>query len=243
MMIRAAGGPGSVSPLDFNERKQPLPRTTWIAIGVVAAAHVAVGLVLYYQRFEMAVQAPADPGDRPITLTFDPPPKPPVVQPTPKTPVAPNPIHKTPAPASPTDTLPADTSDPHPTDGVTISITHTPPDPVKVAPSATVAPEPLAAITNPSWLRQPNADQMMRAYPNRAITAGVSGSATLNCGVRADGSVGDCAVVSETPGDYGFGRAAQGLSRYFRINPRTVNGAAVDGARVSISLRFTLPKD
>lgn len=72
MMIRTAGGPGSVSPLDFNERKQPLPRTTWIAIGLVAAAHVAVGLVLYYQRFELAAQTPADPGDRPITLTFDP---------------------------------------------------------------------------------------------------------------------------------------------------------------------------
>ena len=49
-------------------------------------------------------------------------------------------------------------------------------------------------------------------------------------------------VSRETPGGYGFGRAAQGLSRHFRVNPRTVNGAA-EGSRVNINLRFNLPTD
>lgn len=241
MMIRAAGSPGQVSPLDFNERKQPLPRTTWIAIGLVAAAHVAVGVVLYYQRFELAAQP--TPEEPPIfKVTFDPPPKPPVVQPTPKTPAAPNAIHKTAAPSQPTSTLPATTTDGPPIPGPTITIAEKVADPIDTGPPATTTqPEPPAVITNPSWIRQPTANQMMQAYPNRAITAGISGSVSLNCSVRADGSVGDCAVTRETPGNYGFGRAAQGLSRYFRINPRTVNGAAVDGARVAINLRFTLP--
>jgi protein TonB len=54
--------------------------------------------------------------------------------------------------------------------------------------------------------------------------------------------VTDCNVQSETPGGYGFGRAAQGLSRHFRVNPRTVNGAA-EGSRVNINLRFAPPED
>lgn len=240
MMIRTAGGPGPVSPLDFNERKQPLPRTTWIAIGVVAAAHLAVGIVLYYQRFEIAAQEAAPYEDPHVTVTMEPLPKP--VVPTPKVPAAPNAIHKTPAPTQPTATLPATTTDGPPVTGPAISIAEPVKDPVVTAPPATT-PEPPAVIVNPSWIRQPTASQMMQAYPNRAITAEVSGSVSLNCAVRADGTVGDCAVTRETSGNYGFGRAAQGLSRYFRINPRMVNGAAVDGARVIINLRFNLPQD
>jgi protein TonB len=83
---------------------------------------------------------------------------------------------------------------------------------------------------------------MTRAYPDRAIAADVAGSASLNCLVLPSGAVTDCNVLRETPGGYGFGRAAQGLSRHFRVNPRTVNGAA-EGSRVNINLRFTPPAD
>ena len=242
MMIRAAGGPGPVSPLDFNERKQPLPRATWIAIGVVAAAHLAVGVVLYYQRFELAAQPVAP--ERTIEVSFETLPKRPEPKPTPTPPkpAAPNAIHETPVPAQPTETLAAETTKGPPVEGITITTTHPVTEPVETARPATIS-EPPAVITNPSWIRQPSASQMMQAYPTRALTAEVAGSVSLNCAVRADGAVGDCAVTRETPGNYGFGRAAQGLSRYFRINPRTVNGAAVDGARVNINLRFNLPAD
>ncbi|RZJ03928.1 MAG: energy transducer TonB [Brevundimonas sp.] len=94
-------------------------------------------------------------------------------------------------------------------------------------------------IRNPSWISQPTGAQLMRAYPTAAITREMEGSARLNCLVLPTGSVTDCNVVSET-GNIGFGRAAQSLSRYFRINPRTVNGAA-EGSRVDIGIRFTLP--
>ena len=83
---------------------------------------------------------------------------------------------------------------------------------------------------------------MTRAYPARAINAGIAGSASLNCLVLPTGAVTDCNVARETPGGYGFGRAAQGLSRQFRVNPRTVNGAA-QGSRVNINLRFNPPAD
>ena len=80
----------------------------------------------------------------------------------------------------------------------------------------------------------------MRAYPQRALRAEVGGSAMLNCLVQASGRVTDCRLNSETPGGYGFGRAAQGLTRYFQISPRTVNGAA-EGSRVNIGIRFNPP--
>jgi protein TonB len=83
---------------------------------------------------------------------------------------------------------------------------------------------------------------MMRAYPSAAESRGVSGVANLTCLVRVDGSLTGCAVASETPGNQGFGRAAMSLTRYFRLSPRTVDGQAVDGARVSMAIRFNLPE-
>ena len=240
MMIRTAGGPGPVSPLDFNERRQPLPRTTWMVIGVVAAAHMAVGVALYYQRFEIE-PPPVD--EAPATRTFIidmPKPKPPEpVKPT-EAPPPPNaPVHQTPLPSLPTEVIHAVPADTLVTSN-TITLTEVVPEPVPDAQPTAEPPKP-AVIRNPTWDRQPTAAQMMRAYPQRAIAGKVSGRASLTCAVRASGAVSDCVVNSESPSGYGFGRAAQELSRYFRVNPRTVNGAAVD-ARVNINLRFTLPE-
>jgi len=247
MMIRTAGGPGLVSPIDFHERKtRRLSRSTWTAIAIVAAAHAAVGIALYYQRFELKQMVMDEPPTitGPI-ITLEPPPK---VEPKPEVtkPVAPNPrLHPTPAPVTPTDTLPVPINpDARPSDGPTISF---PPvdNPVDRAPPATQPqPEPPAVrvIRNPSWISQPNADQMMRAYPNTALQRGLAGSATLNCLVGANGRVSDCAVTGETPSGAGFGAAAQRLSRHFRINPRTVDGAA-EGSRVAINLRFVPPAE
>ena len=79
MMIRTAGGPGLISPIDFGERRKPLPRSTWLVIGVVALAHVGVGVALYNQRFEIAIAAPPDPGPPITVLMHRPKPPEPVV--------------------------------------------------------------------------------------------------------------------------------------------------------------------
>lgn len=243
MMMKTAGGPGGVSPLDFHERRPSLPRQTWVAIGLVAAAHVGLGVVLYNQRFEIA--APEPTVEPPTTMvTFEVPrPKPEPVKADSK-PAAPNaPVHRTPAPTTATETLPAVPAEGPVAPSTTVSLSEPVRDPTPdAAPAVEPTPKPPSVIANPSWVRQPTGQQLMRAYPDRAINAKVSGSASLNCAVRADGNVGDCRVVDETPGGYGFGRAAQDLSRYFRINPRTVNGQAVDGARVNIRLQFRLPE-
>ena len=245
MMIRTAGGPGLVSPIDFHERKGPkLSRSAWIAIGLVATAHIGVGVALYYQRFEMKLPPIEEtpPMTGPI-ITLEPPPKP---KPVESKPAAENPpIHHPDAPPTTIDVLKVPINpDAKPTTGPTISF---PPveHPTPEAPPArepVAEPPPARVIRNPSWVRQPTAEQMMRAYPDRAIAAGTAGSVSLNCLVEANGSVSDCAVAGETPAGQGFGRAAQNLSRHFRVSPRTVDGAP-EGSRVAINLRFVPPAE
>jgi len=240
MMMKTAGGPGTVSPLDFNERKRPMPRWMWAAIGLSALAHVGVGAWLYSQRFEIAA-IPQDEG--PITFIdmIEKPKEEPKPTPPSPTPPAPNTaVHQTPAPTTPTEVIATVRSD-TPAEGP-ITTTTIVEEPATTGP-VTTTPTPPAdpVIRNPQWVRRPSAEQLLAAYPDRAIRAEVSGRATLSCGVRADGSMMGCSVVSETPDGYGFGRAALGLSRSFRLSPRTVDGAIVEGARVSIPIAFTLP--
>ena len=217
MMIRTAGGPGLVNPIDFHERRTPrFSRTTWIAVAVVAAGHVGLGAALYYQRFEMPLpdpQRPQPPNTRVNELPA-PPRTPDVVAVTPGETVA---------------------------EGSTITLVDSVPEPVEHAPPVKATPQPPAVITNPRWERQPSAEQLMRAYPDRALRAEAGGRVSLNCLVQPNGRVADCRVTNETPG-YGFGEAAQRLTRHFQISPRTVDGAAV-GSRVNIAIRFTPPAD
>lgn len=198
---------------------------------------------MYYQRFEMPF-TPALAEPDPIDVTFvrrAPKPQP---DPRPVPPTAPTTrFNETTAPIGDVETLPVAQSDTTAADSTTLSVTRVSPNPVEnTATAEPVRPQPPAVITNPSWSRQPSAEQMMRAYPERAIAAGMAGSASLNCLVLPSGAVTDCNVMRETPGGYGFGRAAQSLSRHFRINPRMVNGSA-EGSRVNINLRFNLPAD
>ena len=241
MMIRTADGPGLVSPFDYNERRTPrFTRTTWIALAVVAAGHVGLGVALYYQKFELAPPV-EDLG--PVTiidLVPLPKPKPPEPTPAPEQPTPPNTRTNTlPTAPATTDVLPIEQGETV-AEGTTISIADKAPEPVVDATPARVTPQPPAVITSPRWVRQPSAEQLMRAYPDRALRAEVGGLVTLNCLVQASGRVADCNVTGETPGNYGFGRAAEGLSRYFQIAPRTVNGAA-EGSRVNIAIRFNPP--
>ncbi len=240
MMMQTAGGPGTVSPLDFNERRRPMPRWMWIAIGVSALAHVGVGVWLYYLKVETPAAIP-DPTPVTVIDLFRPEPKPKPEPVTDTKPPAPNTaVHQTAAPTQPTDTVTATPSDTVSDGPITVSDPVTDPTP---STTVTNTPSPPAdpVIRNPQWVRRPSAEQMLAAYPDRALEREISGRATLSCGVRADGSMTGCSVVSETPSGAGFGRAALGLSRHFRLSPRTVDGAVIDGARVSIPIGFTLP--
>lgn len=243
MMMRTAGGPAA--PVWTREaRKQKLPAWMWAAAVLSVGAHLGAGVWLMSQRWtppEVVV-------DEGPVFRLLPPLQRKKVEPKPAeaaqaTPAQSTPLNKTATPTIPTETL----------DYVPSDVTSQADGPISLKPlpeaqplgTGTVeveTPAPLGVVTHPDWVQRPTGEALMRAYPDRALNAGITGSAQLNCVVRVDGTLTGCSVASETPSGQGFGRAALRLSRDFRMSPRTVDGQAVEGARVNVTLRFTLPE-
>lgn len=226
---------------DTPARPFRLNRKTVFAISVAAAFHGLVGYLVVTGQFEAMKAMDYDEGP---VITFDnwkpeplppPPPKPfveqqvkpqsfethvpPVLQDIPSPPPFYADHVETEAPAGPIAALPD-------------------PTPVPAAPVAPSIPKPDPIIRNPTWLKKPTPEQIGNLYPTRAIDRGVGGGATLLCEVAVSGSVGNCAVVDESPKGYRFGDAALAMTRYFRMNPRTVDGAIQAGSKVRIPIVF-----
>lgn len=93
----------------------------------------------------------------------------------------------------------------------------------------------------PTWLRKPTPDDLLTVWPTDALRRGLGGRGVIRCDVSVQGALLNCAVVSETPKDAGFGGAAIALTPQFVMKPATHNGVPIPYQGLVIPISFVRP--
>lgn len=92
-------------------------------------------------------------------------------------------------------------------------------------------------IGDVNWIREPNARDFARYFPDEALEEGQSGNVTLSCIIGGSGRLA-CSIASENPSGYGFGQAAIGISRQLRVRTTLPDGSSAEGREMRLPLSF-----
>ncbi len=204
-----------------------------IALIVVVGVHAALFAYLAKQKFEAVMKEYHDDA---VDVELPPPPPPPTDAPPPPPAV----VQPRPPIAPPPDVTPPP---PLPIPPVKERVEQTAPPVISnVPPVPTNPPVRASVVTRPDWLRKPSGEDLARYFPDRAQRMEVSGRATIQCTVTSKGTLENCSVTSETPPDYEFGKAALQMSRLFRMKPKTLDGAPVEGGQVTVPVVMNVPR-
>ncbi|HYE45636.1 MAG TPA: TonB family protein [Caulobacter sp.] len=107
------------------------------------------------------------------------------------------------------------------------------------------APAPVAAppadLGKPEWTVKPSFDQMVDAYPARALERSLGGRVVLECRASSTGALDSCKVVSESPAKAGFGKPSLELSRIYRMKPVGPDGLPVTGRMLRVAVDWRPP--
>jgi TonB family protein len=96
-----------------------------------------------------------------------------------------------------------------------------------------------AVVSKPAWASLPSPADFQATFPK--TENGVNQvRVVLGCTVEAGGSLGGCAVADETPPGQGYGAGALALASKFRLEPWSVDGAPVVGAKIRLPIRYEL---
>jgi len=97
------------------------------------------------------------------------------------------------------------------------------------------------AVIKPTWTTiAPQGFSADSLYPHWAYEMGVAGNVLVRC--HADkGGLDQCAVVSESPGGFGFGDAGLALARQLQLDASPAAAAATINGYVDLPISFVLP--
>ena len=164
MMIRAAGpGGGVIHALSLSENRRKLPPWMWSLIAISLLFHVAMGVLIYRQKFVAPPAPPPEPRRIMGVFNIDPPPLTPSRTPPRNLPQ----IHNPPIdPTTPTTSTIVTVPDAHPVTGIPAVVPTTAERPGQAMTQTPVQTTSVPVIGNPSWVS--NAEQPSRT---RAVTA------------------------------------------------------------------------